>query len=72
MDEGNHEARYVCENQNICDRDEVYEPVTKAKTQKKHAIRKPTTVKAEIPENAIKIAMITDVHVEHQYSEVSV
>ncbi len=60
----------MCEYLNACDRDEVFDPPV--------TIKKPDVKPVEItrgrsmPENAIKVAMITDVHVEHHYTVVCI
>ena len=60
-------SRETCEYMNICDRPEVFDPPA--------TIQKPTLVSRDarqpIPQNAVKVAFVTDVHVEHRYTVVS-
>ena len=62
------DSRYVCEYRNNCDRPEVFDPPAAMQKPKSHPNRLKSRV--AVPDNAIKVAMVTDVHVEPRYSVV--
>ena len=62
------EGRFVCEFLNNCDRPEVFEPPITVQRPEPSKHQKQRNV--VVPDDALKVAMVTDVHVEPRYTEV--